>query len=339
MLIDEMELCKGEIQAHCTDISDSALALVRSVLSIRSISFLSDGLEFITDNQEQYNSLEKIIDEVMTTFTDYYYAAGEENYLEHPYYHVTLKVGERIEGYHENYFDNNPLFNIKYEKISDTANRIVFSLKDKDKCLQALDEYCLTYGYDEVCNDEANELTCEAQNKQLYNLLTEKEYNLNNFVITDIKYIKALCYNEYKNKLCIANATIDIDEDNQLVFKCTIADEGFVEGYGKDDTVEDVKTKTAKADKPKKARKHFSSRVQDLYNYVKTYAQARNYQIYTCELIGEKPEKLYKTMGTLTTMVNRLNKQYREISHDDTVTLMKYDKTLECYMITDVWNN
>ena len=169
--------------------------------------------------------------------------------------------------------------------------------------------------------------------------MTEKEYNLNNFVITDIKYIKALCYNEYKNKLCIANATIDIDEDNQLVFKCTIADEGFVEGYGKDDTVEDVKTKTAKADKPKKARKHFSPSVQDLYNYVKTYAQARNYQIYTYELIGEKPEKLYETMGTLTTMVNRLNEQYREISHDDTVTLMKYDKTLECYMITDVWNN
>ena len=89
----------------------------------------------------------------------------------------------------------------------------------------------------------------------------------------------------------------------------------------------------------KKARKHFSPSVQDLYNYVKTYAQARNYQIYTYELIGEKPEKLYETMGTLTTMVNRLNEQYREISHDDTVTLMKYDKTLECYMITDVWNN
>ena len=63
-------------------------------------------------------------------------------------------------------------------------------------------------------------------------------------------------YNEYKEKLSIANATISIDENNKPVFRCTIAGEGFVEGYGKDDTVEDVKTKTAKADKPKKARKH-----------------------------------------------------------------------------------
>ena len=337
MLIDEMELCKGEIQAHGTDISDSALALVRSVLSIRSISFLSDRFEFITDNQEQYNSLEKIIDEVMTTFTDYYYAAGEENYLEHPYYQVTLHEGEELKDYHKNYFDNNPLFKVEYKKLSDTTTKIIFTLKDKDKCIQALDEYCLKY--DELWNDEANMLTCEVQDKQLYNLLTEKDYNLNNFVITDIKYVKALCYNEYKEKLSIANATIDIGEDNKPIFKCTIADEGFVEGYGKDDTVEDVKTKTAKANKPKKARKHFSPSVQDLYNYVKTYAQARDYQIYTYELIGERPEKLYENMGTLTTMVNRLNEQYREISHDDTVTLMKYDKTLECYMITDIWNN
>jgi len=339
MLIDEMELCKGEIQAHCTDISDGALALVRAAIFIRDCNFIKNNVELIVYNQEQYSYIDKIIDEVMTTFTDYYYAAGEENYLEHPYYQVTLHEGEELKDYHKNYFDNNPLFKVEYEKLSDTTNRIAFSVKDKDKCIQALDEYCLKYGYDELWNDEANMLTCEAQDKQLYNLLTEKDYNLNNFVVTDIKYIKALCYNEYKEKLSIANATINIDENNKPVFKCTIADEGFVEGYGKDDTVEDVKPKTAKADKPKKARKHFSPSVQDLYNYVKTYAQARDYQIYTYELIGERPEKLYENMGTLTTMVNRLNEQYREISHDDTVTLMKYDKTLECYMITDIWNN
>lgn len=340
MLIDEMELCKGEIQAHGTDISDGALALVRSAIFIRDCNFIKNNVELIVYNQEQYSYIDKIIDEVMTTFTDYYYATGEENYLEHPYYQVTLHEGEELKDYHKNYFDNNPLFKVEYKKLSNTTTKIIFTLKDKDKCLQALDEYCLKYGYDELWNDEANVLTCEAQNKQLYNLLTEKEYNLNNFVITDIKYIKALCYNEYKNKLCIANATIDIDENNKPVFRCTIADEGFVEGYGKDDNVEDVKAKAkVKADKPKKARKHFSPSVQDLYNYIKTYAQARDYQIYTYELIGERPEKLYENMGTLTTMVNRLNEQYREISHDDTVTLMKYDKTLECYMITDIWNN
>ena len=44
-------------------------------------------------------------------------------------------------------------------------------------------------------------------------------------------------------------------------------------------------------------------------------------------------------METLTTMVNRLNEQYREMIQDESVTLMRYDKTLECYMIKDIWNN
>lgn len=117
-------------------------------------------------------------------------------------------------------------------------------------------------------------------------------------------------------------------------FKCTINGGTFVEDYGKVSTQEKVKN-----DKPKKPRKHFSPSVQQLYNYVRTYAEARDYMIYTSDLIGDKPDKLYENMGTLTTTVNRLNKEYREITHDDTITLMKYDKTLECYMITNVWNN
>lgn len=335
----EMELCKGEIQSHSTDISDGALALIRSALFVRSVSFLKNDVELITHNKEQFNKLDKIINDVMTNFTDYYYVAGD-NYTEHPYFMVTIVEGEPLENYYENYFTNNPIFKVGYEKISDTTTKILFSIKDKDKCIQALDEYYLSYGFDMVFNDNTNILTCEAQDKQLYNLLTENDYNLNNFIITDLKYIKALCYNEYKNKLAILSIDFEFSEDNKLMFKCTIADEGFVEGYGKDDTLEDVKTETkAKTDEPKKVRKHFSPSVQDLYNYVKTYAQARDYQIYPYELIGEKPEKLYENMGTLTTMVNRLNEQYREICHDDTVILMKYDKTLECYMITDIWNN
>ena len=335
----EMELCKGEIQSHCTDISDGALALVRSALSIRNIDFIKNSVELITHNQEQRDSLDKIIDDVMCTFTDYYYASGD-NYSEHPYYGVILVEGEPIEDYYENYYENNPLFKVEYKNISDTDTRILFSIKDKDKCIQAFDEYCSAYGYDEVVNSGVNILTCEAQDKQLYNLLTENDYNLNNFVVNDLRYIKALCYNEYLDKIAISNISLDFNDDNKLTYKCVISAIEFVEKYGKDDSIEnstqEVKTKT---DKPKKPRKHFSPSVQDLYNYVQTYAQARDYQIYTYELIGERPEKLYENMGTLTTMVNRLNEQYREISHDDTVTLMRYDKTLECYMITDIWNN
>lgn len=335
----EMELCQGEIQAHCTDVLNESLALIHSALGSRDIPFIRNNIKLTAYNSEQYNILNRIIDDIMTTFTDYYYVAGD-NYLEHPYYGVTLYEGKELKDYHKNYFDNNPLFKVEYETLSDTTTNIMFSIKDKKKCLQALDEYCSSYGYDMVFNNNCNLLTCEAQNKQLYNLLTENEYNLNNFIVNDFKYIKALCYNEYLGKLFIANEEFDFNEDNKLIFKCTVNCEGFVEGYGKDDTVEDVKTETkVKSDKPNKVRKHFSHSVQDLYNYIKTYAKARDYMIFPYELIGEKPDKLYENMGTLTTMVNRLNEQYREICHDETVTLMKYDKTLECYMITDIWNN
>lgn len=55
MLIDEMELCKGEIQAHGTDISDGALALVRSAIFIRDCNFIKNNVELIVYNQEQYS--------------------------------------------------------------------------------------------------------------------------------------------------------------------------------------------------------------------------------------------------------------------------------------------
>lgn len=336
----ELELCAGEIQSYCDDISDAALALIRSALSLKCIGFLKNNVELITYNREQYDNLDRIIDDVMFTFTNYYYAAGD-NYAEHPYYNVTLYEGKELKDYHENYFDNNPIFKVEYENLSDTTTRIMFSIKDKDKCIQALDEYCSIYGCDGVLNDECNVLTSKAQDKQLYALLTENDYNLKNFVINDLKYIKALCYNEYKDKVSISNVFLGFDKDNKLAFKCTIAATEFVENYGKENITEDAEQEAkVKTDKQKKPRKHFSPSVQDLYNYIRIYAKARDYMIYPNDLVGDdRRSKLYDNMGTLTTMVNRLNKQYREISNDDTVTLMRYNKSLECYMITDVWNN
>lgn len=338
-MISEMEFMQGEIQSHSVDVLDSSLALIRSAMSVRDIDFITNKIEFVVNDQEQYDNLNTIIDCAMTTFTNYYYVAGE-NYVEHPYYGVTLRVGEPLTDYNKHYYDNNPLFKLEYKKLSDTCTQVLFSIKNKDKCKQALDEYCFSYGCDCVYSDEFNTLTCEAQDKQLYNLLTEKDYNLSNFIVDDLKYMKALCYNEYKDKLSISNVSLNFNENNELICKCTVSAMEFVENYGKDDisegTKQEAKTKT---DKPKKARKHFSSAVQELYDYIRTYAEVRDYQIYPSELIGEKPTKLYDKMGTLTTMVNRLNEQYREMILDESVTLMRYDKTLECYMIKDIWGN
>lgn len=212
-----MELCQGEIQSHCSDVLDGSLALIRSALSVRDIPILKNNVELITYNQEQFNTIDKIIDDVMCNFTDYYYVAGD-NYLEHPYLGYEFVEGEEVKNYHENYYDNNPLFQLKYEKVSDTATKVQFSIRDKEKCIQALDEYCSSYGCDCVYNDECNILTSEAQDKRLYELLTEDDYNLNNFVVNDIKYIKALCYNEYLNKISINDVTLSFDENNKLVF-------------------------------------------------------------------------------------------------------------------------
>ena len=338
--METMMLCQGEIQSHCTDISDSALALVRSAIHSRSIDCVYTVVQLITYNQEQFNNLRGIIDEVMYNFTNYYYAAGE-NYTEHPYYMVELEEGQQVDDFHEKYYDKNPLFKVEYEKLSDTNIKVLFSIKDRDKYLQALDGYCFNYGYDCVENDECNILTCEAQNKQLYNLLTENDYNLSNFIVNDLKYIKALCYNEYKDKLSMHNFCLDFDKDNKLIFKCMVDATYFVKNYGKDDIAEgNNKGTKSKTDKPKKRRPHFTQAVQELYDYIKTRAELRKYNIYIEDLVGEdRRNKLYTSRGTLTTMVSRLNEQYREMTLDDTVTLMRYSKTDECYIIKDIWNN
>ena len=338
-MISEMEFMQGEIQSHSVDVLDSSLALIRSAMSVKDIDFFSNKIEFIVNDQEQYDNLNTIIDCAMTTFTNYYYVASE-NYVEHPYYGVTLRKGEPLADYHKHYYDNNPLFNIEYKKLSDLSTQISFSIKNKDKCRQALEEYCFSYGCDCVFNEECNTLTCEAQNEALYSLLTANAYNLSNFIVNDIKYMKAICYNESLNKLSVVSIDINLSKDNKLIFKGVISANEFVEEYNANYTKEDTKKehKTQK-NKSKKVRKHFSPTVQELYNFIKMYAKARDYMIYPSELIGEKPTKLYDKMGTLTTMVNRLNEQYREMILDESVTLMRYDKTLECYMIKDIWNN
>lgn len=327
----EIELCKGEIQAYCNDVLDYSLALIRSALSIKDLNFITNNIELTIYNQEQLNILDKIINDVMFNFTNYYYASAD-NYVEHPYYMEPLVEGDMLYDYNEKCIEGNPLFKLEYENISDAKTKILFSIKDKEKCIQALNEYLSNYCCDCIYNDEANILTRDAQDKQLYELLAENDYNLCNFVVNDIKYLKAICYNEYQKKITIGNISLDFDASNKLTFKCIINASEFVEDYGKSITIKNVNN-----DKPKKHRQHFAPSIQVLYDYLKKYAPAKNYEIYKSDLIGEdRKNKLYCGMGELTTAVNRLNEQYKEISNTD-ITLMKYDKFLDCYTITNIW--
>ena len=164
-------------------------------------------------------------------------------------------------------------------------------------------------------------------------------------IIDKISWQSLNFYNDYKDRLELIENEKVIGS-NEFDFSMIVDLSKFYDAYATNDKIENKnvkpKTKVVKSDesnKPKKRRKHFSPRIQELFDYIKTYADARDYMIYPSELIGNRPEKVCEDMGNLTSMVERLNIQYQEMVQDETVSLMKYDRTLECYMIKDIWNN
>ena len=92
--------------------------------------------------------------------------------------------------------------------------------------------------------------------------------------------------------------------------------------------------------KPTKIRRRFSQKIQILYNQIKKLAKSRGYQISPVDLIDTDGEMgLPTSMDNLTSALNRLNEQYREIVNDENATITTYDRTLETYLITPVWEN
>ena len=92
--------------------------------------------------------------------------------------------------------------------------------------------------------------------------------------------------------------------------------------------------------KPTKIRRRFSQKIQILYNQIKKLAKSRGYQISPVDLIDMDGEMgLPTSMDNLTSALNRLNEQYREIVNDENATITTYDRTLETYLITPVWEN
>ena len=129
-------------------------------------------------------------------------------------------------------------------------------------------------------------------------------------------------------------------QELQNLFNEISGDEAVIKSEAKSTTTK-VKHETMKEDntkpKPKKRRKHFSPKIQELFDYVEAQAQSRDFQIYTFELVGDG--KLYPSKDTLSTAVNELNNQYREIINDETFNLMKFDRLLDCYCIKNIWKD
>lgn len=217
-------------------------------------------------------------------------------------------------------------------KKEDDRYKLTLSIDDTDKLIQALTSYYTRYEVDDLVNDYENMLLKEAHEKNLLGVLTADKYNLSYFHVNDIKYIKPICYGIIKETIMLHKANIKLNEDSEVIdFKCIIDCSDFVEDTKK----QKPQIKQSKS----KRRTHFAPSVQDLYDYIKRYAPAKNYEIYKEDLIGEdRRNKLYCGMGELTTAVNRLNQQYKEISGSDK-PLMKYDKFLNCYIITNIWED
>lgn len=127
-------------------------------------------------------------------------------------------------------------------------------------------------------------------------------------------------------------------QELQNLFNEISGDEAVIKSEAKSTTTK-VKYETTKEDntKPKKRRKHFSPKIQELFDYIEAQAQSRDFQIYIFELVGDG--KLYSSKKTLSTAVRDLNNQYREIINDETVKLMKFDRLLDCYCIKNIWKD
>lgn len=239
------EFGQEEIQLYCNDVLDSSLALVESALHTSKV-------EFTIYNQEQFVNIQVIIDDIFENLTYYYYAYGD-NYLKHPCYKKEYDEIAEFDAppYMLNHFRNNAksyytfllttnkevtnsniMFEVKYHKKSETTIHISFLITEKEKVRQTLSEYLYRYRCDEVYNEYENVLDYKTQKKLLYELLTENNYNYNNFHVTDVKYIKSILASESEGQIMIHNTYIGFD-NNELSCRCIISDDNFIDLYKK----------------------------------------------------------------------------------------------------------
>lgn len=326
-----MKIEKGLLEVFNDDMPDKILAML--------LSSTCKDVTWTVQTEEQFEKVCNLFENVANAF--YYYLYDyEDNYLEQEEIceldksnndaSVFTPLSEKalVSG---NFTISSDSWTLSSNKETD-GYKLKLSLDDEDKFKQALKSYFLHFEFDDLINEDENMLLKEAHEKNLLDIMTTDKYNLSYFHVCDIKYIKPICYGIVQNTIFLHDSKIELNNDFEVMnFKCTIDGTDFVENQKKE--------KIKKQQTNRKPRTHFSPSVQDLYDFIKRYAPAKNYEIYKEDLVGEdRRNKLYAGMGMLTTMVNRLNKEYKEISNTDT-TLMKYDKFMDCYLVKNIWEN
>ncbi|MCM1265959.1 MAG: hypothetical protein NC200_07145 [Candidatus Gastranaerophilales bacterium] len=325
-----MKIEKGLLEAFNDDMPDKILAML--------LSSTCKDVTWTVQTEEQLTEIYNLFENVANAFF-YYLYDYEDNYLEQEEIEESEELicdtdyallSEKALA-SENFTIGADSWTLSSSKETD-GYKFTLSLDDEDKFKQALKGYFSHFEIDDLINEDENILLKEAHEKNLLDMMTADKYNLSHFHVCDIKYIKPIYCGIVQNTIFLHDSKIELSNDFEVVsFKCTIDGTDFVESQKKE--------KIKKQQANKKPRTRFSPSVQDLYDYIKRYAPAKNYEIYKEDLVGEdRRNKLYAGMGMLTTMVNRLNKEYKEISNTDT-TLMKYDKFLDCYLIENIWGN
>lgn len=329
-----MVIEKALLEAFNDDIPNKVMAML--------VSAMCGDVVWAVKTEEQLSETLALFEDMGNTFTYYYYDYEDNEYLQEDEIYdvdgIEKLIVENSESSLINSTDNDKAiycgsnsWTLTTKKKAD-GFKLTLSIEDNDKLIQALNSYFTRYETDDLINEYENILLKEAHEKNLLDVLTADKYNLSYFHVDDIRYIKPICYGIIKETIFLHRANIKLNEDSEVTeFKCIVDCTDFVEGTKK-------QKQQVQQNNNGKQRKHFSPSVQDLYDYIKRYAPAKNYEIYKEDLIGEdRRNKLYCGMGELTTAVNRLNQQYKEIS-GSTKTLMKYDKFLDCYIITNIWN-
>ena len=251
------------------------------------------------------------------------------------------------------------------EDIENLPKRTPAIIKIEDKVLlnKFLDDYSDSFEHDKLESD-IEKCNFKTQLSQFINVI-DATRKLTEYYVDKTEYVPVLLWGLRKELITFKDLDLSLfpNEEqrkqisaiekrkrkigsNEFDFSMIVDLSKFYDAYAASNRSENkkvkTKTKVVKSDesnKPKKRRKHFSPRIQELFDYIKTYAEVRDYMIYPSELIGDRPEKVCEDMGNLTSMVKRLNIQYQEMIQDETVSLMKYDRTIECYVIKDIWNN
>ena len=300
---------KNEFIDYNCDIKDVYLAILMSAIF--------NNVTCKINSDKEKTTIKEFTEGLLNSYLPYYYAF-QENYQE----------------FNEDDCASDEVIEFLYSDNDNTS--VTFTNVNHDKLMQVFDSYFKKYLEDDLGSDD-NILTSKAYNEKLYNLLTKEDYNLSKFHVKDLNYIKPICYGYYNDQIFIHNISIEFDENLDVKsFDCYADFTGFVNYAEKP---KETKINSSTTSKYKHKRTHFSASVQYLYDYVKRYAPAKNYEIFKEDLIGEdRRNKLYCGMGELTTAVNRLNNQCKEIYGLDK-PLMKYDKFLDCYLIQNVWDN